>query len=259
MQDSHKKQVVKMIPKMIHYCWFGKNEYPDIMKKCLKSWCKFCPDYKLMLWNENTFYVNSTEWTKQAYEAEKYAFVADYVRLKVIHEYGGIYLDIDQELIKPLDQFLSHSAFLGFMREDSVNTGIIGAEPNHPVISKLFHYYDNRPFIIDGKQDLLPNTDWVSEQLVKEGLILNDSFQTINNGVVVYPREYFCPIYCTQPYNLKSSNTVSIHHWAMTWRTEEEKLSFEKLKKSRRKSVIIAKRIKHLPYQVYKKLKRTIN
>ena len=143
------------IPKIIHYCWFGKNEYPPIMKKCLKSWQAYCPDYQFVLWNEDSFDVNSSEWTRQAYEAKKYAFVADYVRLRAIKEYGGVYLDIDQELIKPLDKFLPRRAFLGFMREDSVSMGIIGAEPNHPTICALFKHYDNREFIVNGKQDLL--------------------------------------------------------------------------------------------------------
>ena len=140
------------IPKIIHYCWFGKNEYPPIMKKCLKSWKKNCPDYQFVLWNEDTFDINSSEWTRRAYETKKYAFVADYVRLKAIKEYGGIYLDIDQELIKPLDKFLTHRAFLGFMREDSVSMGIIGAELNHPTICDLFKHYDNREFIVNGKK-----------------------------------------------------------------------------------------------------------
>lgn len=246
------------IPKIIHYCWFGNNEYPDIMKKCLKSWKKKCPDYQFIKWDENNFDVNSSEWTKQAYESKKYAFVADYVRLKVLKEFGGIYLDIDQELLKPLDNFLAHSAFFGFMCEDSLSMGIIGAEPNHPVITKLFSYYDNRSFIKNGIQDLLPITEWVTNYLADDGLLLNDTFQTIN-GTAFYPREYFCPTYCTQPINLKSGNTVSVHHWAMTWRTEQEKQTFHQLKKSRKKSVIIINKIKHLPYQVYKRLKRTIN
>ena len=109
-----------MIPKIIHYCWFGRGEMPKLIKKCIKSWKKFCPDYKIMLWNEDSFDINSTIWTKQAYEAKKYAFVADYVRLYALYNHGGIYLDTDQQLIKKIDCFTEHKAFMGFIG------GIIG-------------------------------------------------------------------------------------------------------------------------------------
>ncbi len=197
--------------------------------------------------------------TQQAYEAKKYAFVADYVRLRAIKEYGGVYLDIDQELIKPLDAFLAHRAFLGFMREDSVSMGIIGAEPHHPTICALFKHYDNRKFIVNSKLDLLPITDWVTERLINDGLKLNDSVQEINGGVVIYPREYFCPTYCTQPKSLKSKRTVSIHHWAMTWRTETEINQFAELKKSRKKTYMIGNKIMSYPKRIYRKIKRTFN
>ena len=226
------------------------------MKKCLKSWQAYCPDYQFVLWNEDSFDVNSSEWTRQAYEAKKYAFVADYVRLRAIKEYGGVYLDIDQELIKPLDAFLAHRAFLGFMREDSVSMGIIGAEPHHPTICALFKHYDNRKFIVNSKQDLLPITDWVTERLINDGLKLNDSVQEINSGVVIYSREYFCPTYCTQPKSLKSKRTVSIHHWAMTWRTETEINQFAELKKSRKKTYMIGNKIMSYPKRLHRKIKR---
>ena len=244
------------IPKIIHYCWFGKNEYPPIMKKCLKSWQAYCPDYQFVLWNEDSFDVNSSEWTRQAYEAKKYAFVADYVRLRAIKEYGGVYLDIDQELIKPLDKFLPRRAFLGFMREDSVSMGIIGAEPNHPTICALFKHYDNREFIVNGKQDLLPITDWVTERLINDGLKLNDSVQEITSGVVIYPREYFCPTYCTPPKSLTSKKTISIHHWAMTWRSETEINQFAELKKSRKKTYMMENKIMSYPKRLHRKIKR---
>ena len=104
-----------MIPKTIHYCWFGHGEMSPMMKKCIRSWKKYCPDYEIIEWNEDNFAIDSTVWTKEAYDAKKYAFVADYVRLKVLYEYGGVYLDTDQELIKPIDIFMRHQCFMGFM------------------------------------------------------------------------------------------------------------------------------------------------
>ena len=225
------------IPKIIHYCWFGRGAYPDVMKKCIDSWKRFCPGWQLMLWDESSFDVSAVPWTQQAYAAKKYAFVADYVRLKVLREYGGVYLDIDQELLRPLDGFLEHRAFLGFMREDSVSMGILGAEPFHPTICRLLHYYDGRRFLTEGGQDLLPITDWVTSSLTEDGLKPDDTLQTLKNGVVVYPRAYFCPTYCTQPKSLFTDETVSVHHWAMTWRTGAEKRKIAWFKFKRRKPV----------------------
>ncbi len=235
------------IPKIIHYCWFGGGSPPAIMKKCLRSWKKHCLDYEFVLWNEDNFDIASSEWTRQAYASEKYAFVSDYVRLMALKQYGGIYLDIDQELIKSPDAFLADSAFIGFMTDERVSTGVIGAEPSHPAIDRLFRYYRERPFIANGAQDLLPNTDWATSLLKEEGFTPGNRFQTLKNGLTVYPREYFCPTYCTRPENLRTKNTVAIHHFAMTWRTKKEIKSIIRTKRSRRKSAVIFKRLLRKP------------
>lgn len=220
-----------MIPKIIHYCWFGKGEMPPIMHKCIKSWKKRCPDWEIICWDEESFDVDSTVWTKQAYEAKKFAFVADYVRIKAIAEYGGVYLDADQELIKTLDYFLQHKAFLGFLDKSLISAGVMGAEPGHPIIKQMLHYYDNRSFYTpEGGFDTRPNTDWMTDILLEKGLKLDDSFQELEN-IVIYPRTYFCPTSCISPENAKSRNTVSIHHWAMTWRSEKAKKDFARVKR----------------------------
>ncbi len=117
-----------MIPKVIHYCWFGKKEKPDIVKKCIKSWNEFLPEYEIIEWNEKNFDINTYLFTKQAYEIGNYAFVSDYVRVYVLYNYGGIYLDTDTEILGSLDPFLKNSSFWGFEEKNYIATSIIGAE-----------------------------------------------------------------------------------------------------------------------------------
>ena len=130
-----------MIEKKIHYCWFGKGEMKPLMKKCIKSWKKYCPDYEIIEWNEDNFDVNSTLWTKQAYEAKKYAFVSDYVRLKVLYEHGGIYMDTDVEVVKPIDEFLSHDAFCGYETLETICSNMtkmsLSGVPEHKEIEQI--------------------------------------------------------------------------------------------------------------------------
>lgn len=219
-----------MIPKKIHYCWFGRGEMPKLMKKCLKSWKKYCPDWKIVRWDEDSFDIHSTAWTEQAYEAKKYAFVADFVRLKALYELGGVYLDADQELIKPLEPFLHHKAFLGFMGKESVSAGVIGAEPAHPVIGEMRDYFQDRPYCQNSRQDTTPNTDWITRLLVEKGLRINDEYQTVAE-VAVYPQTYFCPTSCLSVENCITEDTVSLHHWAMSWRSEKGRRDMKRMKR----------------------------
>lgn len=202
------------------------------MLKCIKSWKKYCPDWQIIEWNEDNFDVNSTPWTKQAYEAKKYAFVADYVRLFALKNYGGVYMDTDQELIKPLDPFLNKEMFLGFM-DAQINTGLIGASKDSTTLLECFDYYRKREFINDGKFDQTPNTAWMTEILVGHGLNIQDEYQRIGD-VDVYPKTYFCPTTCDTIQNKHSRETVAIHHWAMTWRSEKAKKSFARARRHQR-------------------------
>lgn len=238
-----------MIPKVIHYCWFGHGEMSPMMKKCMKSWKKYCPDYKIIEWNEDNFDINSSDWTKEAYEAKKYAFVADYVRLDVLYKYGGIYIDTDQELIKPLDPFIMHGAFLGFMEPTSVNTGLMGAEKEHPIINQLYRYYENRHFLISGKPDLYPNTEWITEILLKNGFRQGNEYQVLDYDMHIYPQTYFCPTSCVSIEDCTGKDTVALHHWAMTWRTEKEIKNFKKAKMAE-----IKYKIRYAPNRLLRKI-----
>ncbi len=242
-----------MIEKKIHYCWFGKGEMKPLMKKCLKSWKKYCPDYEIIEWNEDNFDVNSTLWTKQAYEAKKYAFVSDYVRLKVLYEQGGVYMDTDVEVTKPIDRFLNHNVFCGFESEKTINTGIIGAVKENKVIKRWLEHYDDLPYIKDGQPCMEPNVIFIKDALVESGLIMNDERQTVE-GVEVYPQTYFCPLSPVSIEQKITENTYTIHHFTSTWRTEKALKDFARVKRHQTKWYRTLEKIRYLPNKLIRKI-----
>jgi mannosyltransferase OCH1-like enzyme len=210
-----------MIPKVIHYCWFGKGELTPLLQKCISSWRKYCPDYEIIEWNESNFDINSTYWTREAYDKKKYAFVSDYVRLYVLLNYGGVYLDTDVELKKNIDKFLLHEAFSGFENDNYVQTGILGSVQNHDVINKLLEYYKDLHFENkDGSIKDIPNVRIITDFLKEYGFEVNNKYQVIN-GLCVYPKTYFCPIDANGNRDF-STNTYCIHHFTSTWRSKKE-------------------------------------
>lgn len=216
------------IKKKIHYCWFGGNPLPEKETRCLASWRKLCPDYDIVLWNEQNFDVNSHPFTKQAYAAKKYAFVSDYVRLKALYEQGGIYLDADVELIKSLDDYLRHQAFSGFEDIDTVPTGIIASEQGNHHIKALLDHYDEVDFLDkNGKPNLEANVIFMTKYFVNKGLKLNNQYQDID-GFIFYPKEYFCPKDYRDAYKIKiTDNTVAIHHFSSSWRPWHQRLKMK--------------------------------
>ena len=214
-----------MIPKIIHYCWYGQNEIPEDIKYYIDTWKKYCPDYKIICWNENNTNLNENKYLKQAYDAKKYAFVTDYMRLKVLSEYGGIYMDTDIELCKSLDEYLHHRAFIGCQDENVFSTGLIASEANHPWIAKLFEHYNDLEFINnDGTYNLKPNTILITE--ITEDLYnwkFKNELQYLNDDICVYPVEYFCCKNWITGKIEKSSETVAIHHYKGSWLSEEDK------------------------------------
>lgn len=242
-----------MIPKIIHYCWFGRGEMPKLMKKCIKSWKKFCPGWKVVLWNEDTFDVNSNIWTKQAYEARKFAFVTDYVRLKALYEQGGVYMDADVELVQPIDRFLEHEAFSGFENPQSVPTGIIAAQAGHPVIKGWLDWYVDRPYLIDGKPNMEPNVSFMTRDLLNRGLVLNDTYQVIG-GFAMYPQTYFCPLHTDTVHHCRTEKTVAIHHFTSTWRTPKGIKDMKKAKFHTTWLYQTWEQIKVLPQKTFRKI-----
>ena len=181
-----------MIPKIIHYCWFGGNPLPEKDQKCIDSWKKFCPDYKIIEWNESNYDLNRNKYMSDAYKEKKWGFVPDYARFDIIYNEGGFYLDTDVELVKSLDELRSNEAYMGFEGEIWINGGIgFGAEKKNQVIKSLRDMYDDKSFYKeDGEMNLTPSPYYITEFLVNKGLKRDDSMQMIDN-MKVYPSEYF--------------------------------------------------------------------
>lgn len=212
-----------MIPKRIHYCWFGRNPKPKLAENCINSWKKYCKGYELIEWNEDNFDLASAPlYVRQAYEAKKWAFVTDYVRLWAMVNYGGVYMDTDVEVIKPLDSFLVHKAFSGFENERDIPTGIMACEKNFPLFYDFLHYYDDVDLYYNGHIQYITNVKIITDICKRKGLVQNNELQVIED-FVLYPKDYFCPIsYITNQLH-KTNNTVTIHWFAGSWMPKEGK------------------------------------
>ncbi|MBQ8538698.1 MAG: glycosyl transferase [Ruminococcus sp.] len=210
-----------MIPKVIHYCWFGGNEKTELIRECIKSWKKYMPDYEIIEWNETNFDINSNLYVAQAYKAKKWAFVSDYARLYAIYNFGGIYFDTDVEVIKPMDDFIRDEAFTGFESKDSPVTAIMGAEKGHILFKELLEHYKSIQFINDdGTYNMVTNTHIITDYLVKNGIKKNGKEQEIN-GFKVYPAIYFCPNNFSRIFNITSKKSYTIHHFDQSWRDKK--------------------------------------
>ena len=158
------EKTMPKIPKVIHFCWFGGAEYPDLIKNCMASWEKYLPEYEIVKWSEENFDVNCNQYVKEAYENKKWAFITDYVRLYALYNYGGVYLDSDVEVLKPIDEFLDNEAFSGFESRDTVPTAIMASVKGQRFMGELLHDYDNRKLILeDGSIDMTANTVVITE------------------------------------------------------------------------------------------------
>ena len=207
-----------MIPKTIHYCWFGGKPLPTSAIKYIETWKKYLPDYEIIEWNESNFDLDKYPFAREALENNKYAFITDVCRLYVLKEYGGIYMDTDVEVLKPLDIFLEKAAFSGFENDDFVPTGIMASEKGGTWVTELLKYYDNRSFVKeDGELDTQSNTFIITQIMKEKGFIMNNTFQEIKEYVSFYPNDYFCPkSYKTGSIDL-TENSYCIHHFAKSW------------------------------------------
>lgn len=207
-----------MIPKTIHYCWFGKKDLPPEAKRCIVSWKKICPDYDIIRWDENNFDVNQNPFIKAAYEAKKWAFVSDYARLKVVYDNGGIYLDTDVELRKNLDSLREHGCYIGIQQNEFLcTTGLgFGATKSNPVVLKMLESYDDLTFSESHTLEL--SCPRLNNAVIRSyGLVSNTEITDLPE-VTVYPPQYF------DPYggkNLLCDETYSIHHYAASWTSEK--------------------------------------
>ncbi len=220
-----------MIPKIIHYCWFGGKLIPAEYQRYIDSWRKFLPDYEIKRWDETNYDVHKCQYMSDAYKEGKWAFVSDYCRLDVVYQEGGIYLDTDVEVIKPFDDLLSEELFCGFeIRdpkgykrgqeiEESVSFGLgFGCKKNHPILKEMLDYYETLSFYnSDGSLNLVACPRYQTEILCKHGLIPNRETQRFDAGIAYSPA-YFCPkSNVTDEMLMLTENTYSIHHFSVSW------------------------------------------
>lgn len=208
-----------MIPQIIHYCWFGGKEKPDSVIKCMESWTKYCPDYDIKEWNESNFDIHENDYCREAYEAKKWAFVADMARLVVLEKYGGIYMDTDVEAVMPFDNLLTYGAFMCFEKRDSVSIGTLGVEKGNPIIADFLTPDNNRHFVReDGSYDLTTNLKFITPVLTgKYHLVLNGQKQVLPHDVLVLPMESFIAKDGMTGWIMADESTYAIHHYAASW------------------------------------------
>lgn len=205
------------IPKIIHFCWFGRGEKPELALRCIESWKQYCPEYQIIEWNEDNFDVNYNTYCKEAYDSKKYAFVSDIVRLYAMYNYGGIYMDTDVEVLKPLDDLLVNRAFSGFENETDIPTGIMACEKEFKLLGEFLNYYNGKKFINeDGEMDLTTNVKIMTSICEQYGLKRNGNYQIINK-FTIYPKDYFCPLDNETGILTKTENTYTIHWFSKSW------------------------------------------
>jgi hypothetical protein len=209
-----------MIPKIIHYCWFGDNPMPANDAAYVEGWKSLLPDYQFMHWNEKNFDLSIVRFTEQVASVKKWGFIVDYIRAWAVYNYGGIYLDTDVELLKHLDIFLDNVCFSGFENGKYINPGnIFAGEKGCRIAKEVMDFYASYKFINkNGKLNLTPSPKILTSLLLKYGLKQNGAYQTLGDGIfTAYPFEYFCPIDFTTGKSNITRNTHSIHHFAMSW------------------------------------------
>lgn len=219
-----------MIPKIIHYCWFGNGEKNELIQKCIESWKRVCPDYKIVEWNESNFDVNCITYTKIAYKEKKYAHVTDYARLKIIYENGGIYLDTDVELIASPDCLLNDCAFFALQNAGEVATGLgFGAVKGTTVLKELMKSYEKK--IYNDGEKILTETcvDTDSKVFDRLGMKKENKNQALGD-IKIYSSDYFNPKNFETDAIHITKNTIGIHHYNMSWYDETELLIRKKLR-----------------------------
>ena len=214
-----------MIPKIIHYCWFGVNPLPPLAEKCIASWRKFLPDYEVRVWNEDNFDVNMIPYIAEAYRLGKYAFVSDYARFWILYKYGGLYFDTDVEVIRPMDDLIEKGDFMGCESDaqhgamPTVAPGLgLGISAGSSLVKKLLDEYEGKHFILSDNgvvQETI--VDITTRVLVQAGLKSISGIQKLE-GVWIYPSEYFCPIHIVTKRLHITPNSRTIHHYMASWK-----------------------------------------
>ena len=213
-----------MIPKVIHYCWFGRNPLPERAKKCISSWRKFFPDYEIKEWNEDNFDVNIIPYTAEAYKAKKYAFVSDYARFWILYKYGGLYFDTDVEVINSMDDIIARGPFMGIevpateTSQPAVAPGLgLGVYSGLGLYKEILDYYAPLHFLReDGTFNQVTVVNHVTKVLEQNGMCPTNDVQEVA-GVWIYPRDYFNPLDDLTGRLVITENTRAIHWYTRTW------------------------------------------
>ncbi|MBW9145258.1 glycosyl transferase [Clostridium sp. CM027] len=208
------------IPKTIHYCWFGKGKKSELAEKCIQSWKEKLHGYEIIEWNEENFDIHANTYVEEAYISKKYAFVADYARLFVLFNYGGIYMDTDVEILKPFNNLLELEGFVGFEDKELVSTAVIGSQKGNLLINEWLLTYNNRHFTVNGKINSVTNVRVLTDILLKYGMKQNNQMQKLyDNKLAIYPIEYFSPFKIGGKKPNITKDTISIHWFEGTWIT----------------------------------------
>jgi hypothetical protein len=221
-----------MIPPIIHYCWFGKQPKSKLIQKCIASWQQFMPNWEVREWNEDNYNIDQNEYMQEAYHNGKWAFVVDSARFDILNRHGGIFLDADVELLRPIPkEILAHSGFTGFEGDTTVAPGLIFASlPQQPILTAIVEVYNHKEFGKTKNNGRLETiVDIVTDILVQNGMKQNNTYQVVA-GMAIYPKDFFCAFNPEiQNFEL-TSNTVSIHHYAASWSPWYRRLRFRTIK-----------------------------
>lgn len=220
-----------MIPKKIHYCWFGRGEKPKLYKECIESWKKYFPDFEIIEWNEENFDINCNQYVKEAYENKKYAFVSDYARLKVLYNHGGIYFDTDVEVLKRIPDEILETGYFAKEQSTEIQTGLgFAVYPKNKIIKYMMDDYKKIPFIKDGKMDLEPCPIRNTRSLTKKGYIINEKNKFLDD-IPIFEREYFCGYDIFNNHYIISEKTYTVHHYSGSWlsKSDQTKTKIRKL------------------------------
>lgn len=215
-----------MITKIIHYCWFGRKEKPEIVQKCINSWKKFFPDFEIMEWNENNFDIHYNKYVEEAYQSGKFAFVSDVARFYALEQFGGLYFDTDVEVVKSFGSLLEDEGFAGFETDEYVAPGLVlwVKEKHNELMGQMLQYYESLSFIKeDGSYNTTTICIYFTEILKKYGFQGNNKKQKCGT-FTIYPKEYFCPFNDQTGVLTKTENTYAIHWYSKTWMASKQKL-----------------------------------
>jgi hypothetical protein len=226
-----------MIPKIIHYCWFGRKPLPRLALMCIESWKKYFPDYEIKEWNEDNYNVHIIPYTHEAYERKKYAFVSDFARFDILYQEGGIYFDTDVEVISNMEAIVARGAFMACEQDYNSIDGIsvapglgLAAMKGMPLFAEIIEMYKNIHFIKqDGACNLKTVVQYTTELLKVYGLQNIPGIQVVK-GITIYPTDYMCPVSVVDGKLRLTKDTVTIHHYAQSWQSP--------LRKYMRKSIL---------------------